>query len=432
MFNSSDAGGQLAIGDFQTGLKEFKQCVDAMFVLLMGSIICLLQSGFAMLEAGSVRAKNVTNILIKNFIDLCFGSLLFMLFGYTLAFTEGNEWIGWNHFALYEFPADLFPHAFMQTTFAATCATIVSGALAERCDFIGYLILSSLISSVIYPIATHWYWTTDGFFAAQGFTDFAGSAVVHLAGGMLSLAGSIIIGSRTSRWSPDVNLTGHSVPLICLGFFILNFGFLAFNGGSQGSISNKGDGPAFARAVVNTQLGCSAGGMTMLFLWKLFTGKFSLVKSINGALAGMVSLCAGCNIFEPWISLVVASIASMVYALISGLMSALRIDDPLDAVAVHAGGGIIGILAVPICMNEGLIFGYTDEALELLRVNAYGAGIIVAYNLAVGLVLFGILRVVGLLRIDKETERLGSDKLKHGEESYPHENKIQILVDDIK
>ena len=267
---------QHSLRGFQVSLEEFKSCMDAMFVLLMGSIICFLQAGFAMLEAGSVRAKNVTNILLKNFVDLFLGSLLFFLFGYSLAFTEGNQWIGWNYFALYKFPSELLPHAFMQSTFAATCATIVSGALAERSDFVGYLIASGIISGVIYPIGTHWCWTSDGFLAAQGFTDFAGSVVVHLAGAVLSLAGCIIIGSRTNRWSKSVHMAGHSMPLICLGFFILNFGFLAFNGGSQGAISNVGDGEAFALAVLNTQIACSSGGITVLLVRKPFTGKYSI------------------------------------------------------------------------------------------------------------------------------------------------------------
>ena len=425
--NLTEDADRVSFNDFQTSLQEFKQCMDALFVLLMGSVICFLQSGFAMLEAGSVRAKNVTNILIKNFIDLCFGCLLFFLFGYAFAFTEGNQWIGWHYFALYQFPLDLFPHAFMQATFAATCATIVSGAIAERCDFVGYLIASGIITGIAYPIGTHWCWTSQGYFASQGFTDFAGSAVVHLAGAMLSLAGCIIIGSRKDRWNKDVNITGHSIPLICLGFFILNFGFLAFNGGSQGAISNEGDGPAFALAVVNTQMACSSGGVTVLMAWKLCTGKYSLQKAINGSLVGMVSLCAGCNLFPPWASFIVAFVAGIVYLLVSNLMIMLRIDDPLDAVAVHGGGGIVGILAVPVFMNEGLLYGYNKDAMNVLKVNAFGAGVLAGYYFVVGVVLFGILRLVGLLRVDAATEQAGSDKLKHGEESYP-ENKVQITV----
>ena len=316
----------------------------------------------------------------------------------------------------------------MQSTFAATCATIVSGALAERCDFVGYLIASGIISGILYPIGTHWCWSSDGFLASQGFTDFAGSVVVHLAGAMLSLVGCIIIGSRTDRWNKNVNMVGHSIPLICLGFFILNFGFLAFNGGSQGAISNAGDGEAFALAVLNTQVACSSGGITVLMLSKLFSGKYSLMKAINGALAGMVSLCAGCNMFPPWASFPIACCAGIVYVFTSAFIRLLRIDDPLDAIAVHGGGGIVGILAVPIFMNEGLIYGYNEEALAMLKINAYGAGVISAYNFVAGVVMFGLLRLAGRLRVDKDTERMGSDKLKHGEEGYPQENKLQVFV----
>ena len=160
----------------------------------------------------------------------------------------------------------------------------------------------------------------------------------------------------------------------------------------------------------------------------IFTGKYSLTKALNGALAGMVSLCAGCNLLPPWTSFIVASLAGIVYVLLSIIIQLFRIDDPLDAIAVHGGGGIVGILALPVFMDGGLLYGYSNEAMDMLKVNAYGAGVLSTYNFVAGLLLFGTLRMAGRLRIDKETERLGSDKMKHGEESYPLENKVQVFV----
>jgi Amt family ammonium transporter len=400
-------------------------------LMLLGMIMLLLmitspfQSGFAMLEAGSVRTKNVSNILSKNFADMCLGVIFFGTLGYGLAFGEGNKWVGLEHFGGSGLTGALLPHAFMQATFAATCSTIVSGAVAERSDYVGYLVFSALVTGVFYPIQVHWTWHPQGWLAEQGFTDFAGSGVVHLAGAMLALPGAVIIGPRTDRWLTG-GIVGHSIPLCCLGFFILNFGFMAFNGGSTGSITSQGDGHTLARAVVNTLLGSSSGGVTVLFAYKMMTNRWSLLRSINGSLAGMVGVCAGCNLYLPHAAFIVAAISAFTHLLISGAMLVLRIDDPLDAVAVHGGGGIVGILALPVFMPGGLWQGHSQAAAAMLTANATGAGAIAAYNLLVGIAVFGSLRLVGRLRKDLETEKIGSDWVKHGEESYPQEAWLQL------
>ena len=397
---------------------QVKTEIDAFFLLTNAFIILFMQSGFAFLEAGSIRTKNVTNILIKNLADLCLGGVVFLMFGYAIAFGPGNyTWVGTTYFGMVGLPLGLYPHIFMQTTFATTCSTIVSGAIAERSDFTGYMMMSTVLTGFSYPLSTHWCWNGNGFLAQKGFSDFAGSAVVHLSGGILALVGTVFIGARKNRWT-EVGHPGHSIPLTCLGAFILIFAFMSFNGGSQGSLSNRGDGPIVALASINTLVACCCGGIVGLFVTKLTTRAFSVLKLINGSLAGMVSVCASCNVLAPWWAGAVSCIASLFHIIISKMLIGLRIDDPVDAVAVHAGGGIIGIIAAPIFSPDGLMFGINEERIEKLKWNSIGAGILIAYNLGVGTTIFGILKVLNILRVSDEDEVVGMDVIKHGEKSY--------------
>ncbi|TRY72346.1 hypothetical protein TCAL_08163 [Tigriopus californicus] len=285
-FNASSIGE----ANYEQILGQIMANMDDMFLALMGSIILLMQAGFAFLEAGSVRAKNTTNILIKNFADLCFGSLAFWLVGFAFAFGDGNSVIGLTHFAAINLPESRYTYMFFQCTFAATSATIVSGAIAERCHFNGYIIFSCIITGILYPIATHWCWAEGGWLAELGFVDFAGSGVVHMSGGVSALVGAFMLGPRIDRFKNKTSeyINGHSTPLVALGGFILVMGFMAFNAGSQGSISQYGDGEVVGRAVMSTLISCGTGGAMVLFLYKfLGGGTWSLTKIINGCLAGI-------------------------------------------------------------------------------------------------------------------------------------------------
>ena len=263
------------------------------------------------------------------------------------------------------------------------------------------------------------------------YLDFAGSGVVHLLGAGCSIMGCYFMGARRGRFSKKgepIDMPGHSVPLAGLGGFILIFGFLAFNGGSQTTISNPGDGGVVALAIVNTILGASTGGITVLFINKLlFKQPWSFLMTLNGALAGMVALCAGCNLYEPWAALLVGALGGFGFMLIHHMMLKLKLDDPLDAVAVHGAGGLVGLLSVPWFMYVGLdvgergIFWDGDFAHPwlVLAHQLAGALAISAWAVVWSSCIFGGLRYFRILRVSAADEEDGMDVIKHGESAYP-------------
>ena len=316
--------------------------------------------------------------------------------------------------------------------FAATAATIVSGAIAERCQFFAYFMYSIIITGWVYPPVSHWAWDGAGWLAQTGFyLDFAGSGVVHLLGASCSIIGCLCMGPRLGRFADDgevKDVPGHSVPLAGLGGFILIFGFLAFNGGSQGSISNPGDGDVVALAIVNTILGASTGGLAVLFINKfMFKKPWSFLQTLNGALTGMVALCAGCNVYEPWAALIVGALGGVAFIIINKAMLRCRLDDPLDAVAVHGGGGVVGLLSVPWFMYAGLepenrgIFwaGNTSYPWLVLAYNIAGGVAIASWAMLWSGIIFGSMRLLDVLRVSDSDEYIGADVIKHGESAYP-------------
>ena len=420
-------------------LDVLKQNTDHFFLIIIAIIIYFMQGGFALLEAGSVRSKNTVNILIKNLLDGLIGGVCYWAVGWGLAYgAGGNGFCGGSEFINYKLPVDEYPKWFFQYVFAATAATIVSGAIAERCQFGAYFAYSILITGWVFPVVSHWAWDAGdaagvgrGWLHAAGFLDFAGGGVVHLTGGTCSLVGCYFVGYRLGRFGEHGEarqITGHSVPLAALGGFILIFGFLAFNGGSQGSISRPGDGAVVALAVVNTVLGACSGGLTVLFFYKLVLGQpWSFLMTLNGCLAGMVSVCAGCNLYQPWAALVVGAGAGVWYVAVHLLMVRCRLDDPLDAVAVHGAGGLWGLLCVPFFMHVNLPVGergiFWDGAetypWTALAYNLLGAVCISAWSLVWSSVIFGSLHYFSFLRVSADLEIQGLDILKHGEPAYP-------------
>lgn len=421
----------------EAGFKGLSGNLDQMFLVIMGCCIFFMQAGFAFLEAGSVRSKNTTNILIKNFLDVFIGAVAYWLFGYAFAFgAESNGFIGHKYFALADLPADKFSHWFFHYVFAASTATIVSGSLAERTEFKAYLMYSVFLTGFLYPVVSHWAWDVNGwlFIGAEytkdnvtrtvTFQDFAGSGAVHTVSGLVALVGAAIVGPRIGRFVNGVPmpLKGHTVPKAALGGFILFFGFLAFNGGSQAAIANEGDANAVALAIVNTVLGGAAGALTAMLIKRLgFADKYwSLLFTINGGLTGMVAMCAGCNVVHPYAAVVIGIIAGMAYVAWSTVMLRVKIDDPLDAVAVHLGGGFWGVLSVPIFNKESGIFYAADEhSFRLFGWNLLGVIVILAWSSVLAFILFIILRLTKQLRVSEEIELKGLDIPKHGEPAYP-------------
>ncbi|XP_062589068.1 putative ammonium transporter 1 [Saccostrea cucullata] len=418
--------------------------MDNMFLVLMGIIIYLMQGGFALIESGCVRSKNTTNILIKNLLDSFISGVFYWIFGYAFAFGAGNAFIGYDHFAHSGMDDSSYATWFFQYVFAATAATIVSGAVAERCEFIAYLVYSSLITGFIYPVLTHWAWSSEGWMN-QGFTydtgdnsttisisyqDFAGSGVVHTCGGVAAFLAALLMGPRIGRFDKEtgapLDIKGHSVPLAALGGFILIFGFLAFNGSSQGSISNPGDGAAVAMAIKNTVMSASSGAFTTMFMNKISLfgdRKWSFATTLNGALAGMVAICAGCNQMETYAAFIVGIGGGIAYMITTWLvLFKFKVDDPLDACAVHYGGGVWGVISIGLLSRDvGILYKWNAEAGLTLAWQLICLLAIIVWTGALCFVMFYILKKLHLLRVSFEWETKGLDIPKHGEPAYPAE-----------
>ena len=399
--------------------------LDTLFVLISAFLVFLMQAGFGMLEAGFIRAKNTCNILTKNFLDYCMASIGFFVFGYAIMFSEGNPFFGTSGFFLVgaESGADVPVWAFwlFQAAFCGAAATIVAGGMAERMKFPAYLAYSFIISSFIYPIVGHWTWG-GGWLAQLNFFDFAGSTVVHLTGGATALVGAMLLGPRLGRFNADGTanaIPGHSVPLASLGVFILWFGWFGFNPGSALAV---GDGELISLIAINTNLAAAAGAVTTTFLsWTLF-GKPDLFFTMNGALAGLVSITASCAVVSPASAIWIGVTGGFVIVLGERLMNIIKVDDPCGAFPVHGLCGIWGTLTVGLwgreelgLANEGLFYGGGFEQLGIQALGTFASGLFVFISM--GMVFIAIRAVLGL-RVDRMEEIRGLDMNEHGMESY--------------
>jgi len=412
----------------QLSVEDLQQSIDTFFILINSLLIFFLQGGFALLEAGSVRSKNTTNILIKNLLDILLACVAFWTFGYMFAYSQGNSFIGTDVTFICSIGLDptSFSHWFWQFVFCATAATIVSGAVAERCELAAYFTYSIVITGLIYPVVAHWAWTSGGWLAVNGYVDFAGSGVVHHLGGVCGFVGALFLGPRIGRFDArgkSVDIPGHSVPLASLGAFILLFGFFAFNGSTQGAIGTPEDLVIVQSAVMNTMIGGSSSGLAVLIFFKCSRKKWSLLSTINGTLTGMVTTCAFCNLAEPYITFFVGIVAGAVYTLVHFGMIWLKIDDPLDAIAVHSGGGILGVLVTPLVISEGGVFDAENEVTAMHQIWSQFVGILVitAWAASISVIMFYILKLNNKLRVSQDVEQKGLDITEHGEAAYPAE-----------
>ncbi|CAG0890717.1 unnamed protein product [Darwinula stevensoni] len=409
-------------------LISLKHSIDDLYLLTMSIIIFFMQAGFAFMEAGAVRSKNTVNILIKNLLDMLIGGIAYWLIGFPLAFgSEGNFFLSYNFWANNNLPVKEYGHWFFDFVHAATASTLVSGSMAERCNFYAYLVYSFIITGFIYPVASHWAWHPQGWLKRTAFKDYAGGGVVHMLGGTCALVGAALMGPRISRFHGKTgephDIRGHSVPLAALGGFILLFGFLAFNAGFRGHISQSGDGEVISRALVNALLGACGGGVGALVIHRAGTfgptNAWSFLMTLNGALAGLVGVCAGSDVFPSWAALVVGVGAGFTFLCLHFLLLRLKVDDPLDAFPVHFGGGLFGIVAVAFFMEGGIVFDPSRNSATVLGWNLVGAASISGWSASLCLVLFGILKKLGILRVSREMEIQGMDLMKHNEPAYP-------------
>lgn len=410
------------IANLQLNMNIVWTCVAAFLVFFM-------QAGFAMVETGFTRAKNACNIMMKNAMDFCISSLMFFLVGFAFMFGAGNSFIGLNGFAAGDFPANSLGWTFwiFQCVFAGTAATIVSGAMAERTKFIGYIICSLAISLFIYPIAGHWAWgnfydgvsggASTGWLQSRGFIDFAGSTVVHSCGGWVALAGAIALGPRVGKYGPDGKskaFPGHNIPLAALGVFILWFGWFGFNPGST-TAANKDIG----YIAMTTNLAAAAGGVAaMICSWFRFK-KPDVSMTLNGVLAGLVAITAGCNDVTMVGSLVIGACAGvLVVVAVEFVDKVLRIDDPVGAVSVHGVCGAFGTLALSFFLKPDAA-GKARLWSDQLPVQAMGAGAMLVWAFVCGTVVFFIIKKTIGLRVSKDEEVRGLDIEEHGNEAYP-------------
>ncbi|XP_049853131.1 putative ammonium transporter 1 [Schistocerca gregaria] len=433
-------------------LQQFKKNVDDIFLLTNGIIVCLMQCGFACLEAGAVRSKNVTNIIMKNLMDIFVSALFYWLVGYALAYGKGNQFLGLELWASVGLPSDRMAHWFFQFVFAATAATIVSGAVAERCQYVAYLIYSAVISGFLYPVVSHWVWTEQGWLQRLGYRDFAGSGAVHMLAGAISLVAAAVLGPRAGRfpgclraasaastapgkWSPAADsavaalpkgpIPGHSVPLVGLGGMTLIAGFLAFNGGSLGRMSGPGDSQLVARVMVNTVMGGAGGSLMALAVARVglagAPAAFGFANTLNASFAGMVSVCAAADIMTFWSSFISGIVAAVVYLTLHNLVIYCRVDDPLDTVGVHLGGGLWGVFVAAFFAEGGLVYGISYESSMAVAYQLAGATAIFIWSVCLSLIMFGTMRCVGIFRVSLEDELQGLDVALHAEAGYPPE-----------
>jgi len=401
----------------QRNLNIVWTCVAAFLVFFM-------QAGFAMVEAGFTRAKNAVNIIMKNLMDFAVGTLAFFFVGFGLMFGTKSGWFCGSDMFFMQGSTDQWDFTFLifQTVFAATAATIVSGAMAERTKFVSYLIYSFVISLLIYPIFGSWAWGSllkgddaAGWLEGLGFLDFAGSTVVHSIGGWLALAGAIVLGPRIGKYGPDGKpkaIMGHSVPLAALGVFILWFGWFGFNPGS----TTTGD-ESIGYIAVTTNLAAAAGAVVaMIVSWTIFK-KSDASMTLNGALAGLVAITAPCDGVSPLGAVVIGAVAGVLVVLSVLLLERkLKIDDPVGAVSVHGVCGAWGTLSAGLFNTEsGLFYGFGAKQ---LGVQAIGVGVGFAWAFGLGLILFGILKATVGLRVSRDEELLGLDIGEHGMEAY--------------
>jgi len=394
---------------------------DTLWTCLAAFLVFFMQAGFALVETGFTRAKNACNIIMKNLMDFSLGSLTFWLVGFGLMFgATSTGWFGTTNF-LFDAGENSFNWAFLlfQTVFCATAATIVSGAMAERTKFSSYLIYTVAITVIVYPIFGSWAWGSlldgQGWLEAAGFHDFAGSTVVHSIGGWAALAGAIVLGARIGKYQGGrvTPIPGHNIPLAALGVFILWLGWFGFNPGSTTAIG----GGSFAFIAVTTNLSAAAGAVgATVASWVLFK-KPDTSFALNGALAGLVAITAGCDVIPVHFAALTGLIAGVIVVLACVFFDKIRIDDPVGAISVHGVCGAFGTLAVGLfAIDDGLLNGGSTA---LLGAQALGAAAAFAWAFPLSFAVFyAIKRTVGL-RVSEAEEIEGLDLTEHGIYAYP-------------
>jgi Amt family ammonium transporter len=462
----------IAENDIGRMVVELATAMDHMWLLICGSLVMFMQAGFAMVEAGCCRAKNVQNILMKNLSDVCIGTLGWWALGWAMAyghdrnkgFIPGGEsgffGMGFNRDEgsgrITPNDGNLALNWFFQWAFCSAAATIVSGGVAERVRFGGYAFYSLTMTGFIYPVVVSWTWGF-GWLSSEvndvNFVDFAGAGIVHLTGGTGALVGAVIAGSRNGRWEYPEEFVPHSLPLVVLGTFILWFGWYGFNCGSTLSMHDAKTGMLAAQVAMNTTISAATGGISVFAIRLIILRKYDVGGLCNGVLAGLVSITAGCSNVESGSAFCIGLIGGCIYHAASTLIRFAKIDDPIDAFPVHGACGAWGLMAAALfdwgrgfdhvhgfsgwdCMREakddGTVGCMTGKGGQLVAANAVMLVTIVAWSGTISAIIFTVLRVFGYLRATNDNQDEGMDASCAVKSAYTLEDAHGIVADGHK
>jgi Amt family ammonium transporter len=381
-----------------------------------------MEGGFALLEAGFVRSKNTMSIIAKVFIDITFGGLAFYVVGFGVAYGASNGWFAFDT-GITESDLGLGLTVsnklfwFIQLGFAIAAISIVSGAVAERMKVWSYALYVVLFCAIMYPLAANWVWNPNGWLALRGFNDFAGSAAVHAMGGFAALAAAIVLGPRIGKYDQNgepVAIPGHNLPLAAVGGFILWFGWFGFNPGS--TLGAVGNWELIGTIATNTFLASAAGGVSTILYTYFKYGQIDITMTINGVLAGLVAVTAGCNVVDSGSAIIIGLIAGVLVDVAVILIDKIKIDDPVGAIAVHGVNGLFGTIAVGLFASEdGLFFGGGSS---LLITQVIGVLVIGAFSFAITFIIMKVMKKTIGIRVNRSEESAGIDAVSFGVEAY--------------
>lgn len=470
-----DATEGVAICMLDETVTSLRDGVNVFFLLFAGALVFLMQSGFAMLCAGSVRQKNVKNIMLKNLLDACGGAIGFWTIGFAFAYdnnsSDDTSFIGDANFFIRDWSSGGdYIGFFFQFAFAATAATIVAGTVAERCKMQAYLCYSVFLTGFVYPVVVRSIWSGSGFltaftdepFRGVGVVDFAGSGVVHMTGGATALVAATVLGPRKGRFYDEdgnpletpAQFAAHSVALQILGTFILWFGWYGFNPGSALAIDNSGSAATAALCAVTTTLAAASGCVTAMFtdtmieMGKTGEASYDLTMAMNGALGGLVGITAGCSVVTPWASVLIGIVAGWVYVGFSKFLIAMKIDDAVDAIPVHFANGAWGVIAVGLFAEEEAmgVAGYNTEHLGLFYSwgkSSWDSNLLLCQIASIAWIcgwvffimtpFFLVLNAMGMFRVDPLEEEVGLDISHHRGAAYdmtaPKKEDVEELME---
>lgn len=401
---------------------ELISSIDTVWVAICAALIFQMEGGFALLEAGFVRAKNAMSIIAKVIIDITFGGIAFYAVGFGIAYGASNGWFAFDTGIM---DTDLGLGLtvsnklfwFIQLGFAMAAISIVSGAVAERMKIWAYALFVVIFCAIMYPLAANWVWNPDGWLANRGFNDFAGSAAVHAMGGFAALAAAIVLGPRLGKYQKNGELTpipGHNLPLAAVGGFVLWFGWFGFNPGS--TLAAVGNWELIGTVVTNTFLASAAGGISTMVYTYFRYGQIDITMAINGVLAGLVAITAGCNIVDSNSAIIIGAIAGVLVDVAVILIDKIKIDDPVGAIAVHGVNGLFGTIAVGLFAIEGGLF--YGGGFSLLSTQIIGVLSIGLFSFTVTFLLMKLMKKTIGIRISRSEENSGIDAVTFGVESY--------------